>query len=75
MLHKNRRVRQCMSARLPGQITPLVVRSGTQLGTVCRQAAAMTSIPEGRPIIAGMTDRCAAQIGAGALDADLVPEG
>jgi sugar (pentulose or hexulose) kinase len=35
----------------------------------------MTSIPEGRPIIAGMTDRCAAQIGAGALDADLVPEG
>ncbi len=50
------------------QIMPLVVRSGTQLGTVCNQAAMMTSIPEGTPIIAGMTDGCAAQIAAGALD-------
>ncbi len=44
-----------------------VVRPGTQLGTVCAQAAEATGIPEGIPVIAGMTDGCAAQIGAGAL--------
>jgi len=46
---------------------PGVVRPGTQLGTVCTGAAAITGIPEGTPVIAGMTDGCAAQIGAGAL--------
>jgi sugar (pentulose or hexulose) kinase len=39
-----------------------------QLGTVCAEAAEMTGIPAGTPIIAGMTDGCAAQIGAGALE-------
>ena len=53
---------------VPEQIMPEIVRSGTQLGTVCSEAAAMTGIPEGTPIIAGMTDGCAAQIGAGALE-------
>jgi D-ribulokinase len=53
---------------VPNQIVPPVARSGTQLGTVCYQAAAMTGIPAGTPIIAGMTDGCAAQIAAGALD-------
>jgi D-ribulokinase len=53
---------------VPEKILPRVVRSGTQLGTVCRQAAAETGIPEGTPIIAGMTDGCAAQISAGALE-------
>jgi len=52
---------------VPERILPGVVRSGTQLGTVCTGAAALTGIPEGTPIIAGMTDGCAAQIGAGAL--------
>src|SRR5208282_6320064 len=37
------------------------------IGTVCREAATMTGIPAGTPIIAGMTDGCAAQIAAGAL--------
>jgi D-ribulokinase len=54
--------------RIPDQIMPAVVRSGTQIGTVCREAAAITGIPAGTPIIAGMTDGCAAQIAAGALD-------
>jgi D-ribulokinase len=53
---------------VPEQIMPAVVRSGTQLGTVCIEAAAMTGIPAGTPIIAGMTDGCAAQMSAGALD-------
>lgn len=53
---------------VPDQVLPAVVRSGTQLGTVCAGAAEMTGIPAGTPIIAGMTDGCAAQIGAGALE-------
>ena len=54
--------------RVPDQILPRVARPGTQLGTVCHHAAAITGIPAGTPIIAGMTDGCAAQIAAGALD-------
>jgi sugar (pentulose or hexulose) kinase len=53
---------------VPDQIMPAVVRSGTYLGTVCAEAAEMTGIPVETPIIAGMTDGCAAQIGAGALE-------
>jgi sugar (pentulose or hexulose) kinase len=53
---------------VPDQIMPSVVRSGTPLGAVCSKAAAMTGIPTGTPIIAGMTDGCAAQISAGALE-------
>ena len=46
---------------------PAVVLSGTSIGTVCGQAALETGIPQGTVVIAGMTDSCAAQIGAGAL--------
>ena len=53
---------------VPRQIMPTVVRPGTQVGTICAQAAAETGIPAGTPIIAGMTDGCAAQIAAGALE-------
>lgn len=53
---------------IPDHIMPAVVRPGTQIGTVCREAATMTGIPAGTPIIAGMTDGCAAQIAAGALE-------
>ncbi len=52
---------------IPDELLPAVVRSGTQIGTVCTQAATQTGIPEGTAVIAGMTDSCAAQIGAGAL--------
>jgi sugar (pentulose or hexulose) kinase len=52
---------------VPEEIMPDVVRPGTQIGTVAAEAAAITGIPEGTPVIAGMTDSCAAQIGAGAL--------
>ncbi|WP_420311718.1 FGGY-family carbohydrate kinase [Streptomyces sp. YS-B37] len=46
---------------------PEVVRPGTRLGEVCRTAAEATGIPAGTPVIAGMTDGCAAQIASGAL--------
>ncbi|MFL6122214.1 FGGY-family carbohydrate kinase [Actinophytocola sp.] len=49
-------------------VLPDVVRPGTVLGTVCVQAAAMTGLPVGTPVMAGMTDGCAAQLAAGALD-------
>ena len=52
---------------IPLEILPPVVRSGTLLGSVCASAAAATGLPEGAAIVAGMTDGCASQIGAGAL--------
>jgi D-ribulokinase len=51
---------------VPDEILPDVVLSGTQIGSVCQQAASETGIPAGTTVIAGMTDSCAAQIGADA---------
>ncbi|WP_435129636.1 FGGY-family carbohydrate kinase [Actinacidiphila sp. bgisy144] len=47
---------------------PPVVAPGSVLGTVCAQAAAATGLTEGTPVVAGMTDGCAAQLGSGAWD-------
>lgn len=52
---------------LPREMLPEVVRPGTLLGEVCAEAAEATGIPAGTPVIAGMTDGCAAQIASGAL--------
>ncbi|MEV8593855.1 FGGY family carbohydrate kinase [Streptomyces sp. NPDC052012] len=52
---------------VPPDLLPEVVRPGTVVGTVCADAAEATGIPAGTPVTAGMTDGCAAQIGAGAL--------
>ncbi|WP_406000862.1 FGGY-family carbohydrate kinase [Streptomyces sp. NBC_00829] len=52
---------------LPDEVLPEVVRPGTRLGEVGREAAQETGIPAGTRIVAGMTDGCAAQIAAGAL--------
>ncbi|MCL8014794.1 FGGY-family carbohydrate kinase [Streptomyces sp. AS02] len=46
---------------------PDVVRPGTRLGEVTPTAAEATGIPAGTPVIAGMTDGCAAQIASAAL--------
>ena len=48
-------------------LLPEVVRPGTGLGEVCDEAARDTGVPAGTPVLAGMTDGCAAQIAAGAL--------
>ncbi len=53
---------------VPDEILPAVVRAGTLLGVVCAAAAAETKIPQGTQVFAGMTDGCAAQMGAGALE-------
>lgn len=53
---------------IPEGLLPPVVRPGTVLAGVCRDAAERTGIPAGTPIVAGMTDGCAAQLSAGALD-------
>jgi D-ribulokinase len=50
-----------------GEILPPVVRAGTVLGVVSPEAAKETNLPPGTTVVAGMTDGCAAQIGAGAL--------
>lgn len=52
---------------VPPALLPPLARSGAPLGTVGADAAALTGLPEGTPVFAGMTDGCAAQIGAGAL--------
>jgi len=53
---------------IPGSLLPEVVRPGTVVGEVAAAAAAATGIPAGTRIVAGMTDGCAAQLGAGALE-------
>ena len=53
---------------VPVGLLPPVVRPGTRIGEVGRSAAERTGIPAGTPIHAGMTDSCAAQIAAGALE-------
>ncbi len=52
---------------VPEGMLPHVVRAGTELGAVGRAGAAATGIPAGTPVIAGMTDGCAAQLATGAL--------
>jgi sugar (pentulose or hexulose) kinase len=52
---------------LPDGLLPEVVRPGTRLGEVTPGASEATGIPAGTPVVAGMTDGCAAQIAAGAL--------
>lgn len=52
---------------IAARLLPPVVRSGTRVGEVCEPAAARTGLPAGTPIVAGMTDGCAAQLAAGAL--------
>ena len=53
---------------VPVGLLPPVVRPGTQIGEVGSAASERTGIPVGIPIRAGMTDSCAAQISAGALE-------
>src|SRR5581483_4428230 len=52
---------------LPVAMLPEVVRPGTRLGSVAAAAAEHTGLVAGTPVLAGMTDGCAAQIAAGAL--------
>lgn len=53
---------------VPEALLPPLARPGDLLGTVGAAAATSTGLPEGTPVIAGMTDGCAAQLGAGALE-------
>ena len=53
---------------VPVGLLPPVVRPGTRIGEVGSAASRHTGIPKGTPIRAGMTDSCAAQIAAGALE-------
>jgi len=52
---------------VPEGVLPDVVRSGSLLGRVGEEASRQTGIAAGTPVIAGMTDGCAAQLAAGAL--------
>lgn len=52
---------------LPAALFPKVVKPGSVLGNVSQDAAAQTGLPAGLPMVAGMTDGCAAQIAAGTV--------
>ena len=53
--------------KVPESAMPRVVTPGSPLGEVCAAGSRETGIPVGTPVMAGMTDGCAAQIAAGAL--------
>ncbi|WP_290859227.1 FGGY family carbohydrate kinase [Hamadaea sp.] len=53
---------------LPERFLPEVVRPGSTIGSVGLAGAEHSAFVAGTPIRAGMTDGCAAQIAAGALD-------
>lgn len=46
---------------------PEVVAPGAPLGTVAADWSERTGIPAGTPVVGGMTDGCASQLGAGAI--------
>jgi sugar (pentulose or hexulose) kinase len=52
---------------VPAAVLPEVVAAGTPLGVVNRAASVHCGVAEGTPVLAGITDSCAAQIAAGAL--------
>ncbi|HWF35071.1 MAG TPA: FGGY family carbohydrate kinase [Solirubrobacteraceae bacterium] len=52
---------------VPDRVLPRVVRSGGELGAVGRAGAEATGIVAGTPVVAGMTDGCAAQLATGPL--------
>ena len=52
---------------IDSQTLPRVVSPGTVLGKSCSAWGEETGLPANIPIYAGMTDGCAAQLGAGAL--------
>jgi sugar (pentulose or hexulose) kinase len=52
---------------LPVHKLPRVIAPGEVIGTVTARAAAESGLRAGTPVVAGMTDGCAAQIAAGAV--------
>jgi sugar (pentulose or hexulose) kinase len=52
---------------IPVEILPEVSRPGSVVGVVGGEASVATGLPEGLPVVAGMTDGCASQIAAGAV--------
>ncbi len=54
---------------LPVGKMPAVMRPGEPIGQVSGDASSETGIPEGTPVVAGLTDGCASQIASGAASA------
>ena len=52
---------------VPADVLPPLVRPGTVIGHVSAAAAEETGLPAGTPVVAGATDGCAGQLGAGVL--------
>lgn len=67
LVHKRWPSEVAAALGLPESLFPPVTSPGAVIGEVSRKAAAETGLPAGLPIIAGMTDGCAAQIASGAI--------
>ncbi len=55
------------SIGISANVLPEVVAPGSLVGAIGPDAAAATGLPEGTPLVAGMTDGCASQIASGAV--------
>ncbi|HWF74739.1 MAG TPA: FGGY family carbohydrate kinase [Solirubrobacteraceae bacterium] len=67
-LHRDAWPEEVMEALgVPPWVLPPVVGPGSELGRVDRAGAEATGVPAGTPVIAGMTDGCAAQLAGGPL--------
>ncbi|MFY0408560.1 FGGY-family carbohydrate kinase [Solicola sp. PLA-1-18] len=53
---------------VPDDVLPDLVPPGSRLGQVGEAGAEATGIPAGTPVVAGTTDGCASQLGAGVVD-------
>jgi len=68
LVHERWPVEVLEELEVPESLLPEVVRPGSLVGEVCGPAADHTGLRSGTPVRAGMTDSCAAQIAAGALE-------
>lgn len=56
---------------IPEEYLPDLIQPGSSLGSITREAAALTGIPEGLPLIAAAADKACEVIGAGCLSSNL----
>lgn len=58
----------CSMIELPYSVLPPIFKSKDVVGKVTRQAAELTGLPEGLPVVAGCSDTAAEDFGAGAVE-------
>ena len=57
----------CEALGVPGAVLPQLIASGASAGVLTPQAAAVTGLPAGLPVVGGAGDNAAAAVGVGAV--------